>query len=56
MYEKFGYTIYRRVLDYYSGTDGEDAFDMRKALKRDVGKESTIPLKHPVKAEDVELL
>ena len=29
MYEKMGYSIYRRVLGYYSGE--EDAFDMRKA-------------------------
>ena len=26
MYESFGYTIYRRVLDYYSGPDSEDAY------------------------------
>ncbi|RKP09444.1 acyl-CoA N-acyltransferase [Thamnocephalis sphaerospora] len=54
MYEKFGYVVYRRVLEYYSGIDGpdEDAFDMRKALKRDVKKESVIPLKHPVRPED----
>jgi N-terminal acetyltransferase B complex catalytic subunit len=25
---------------------------MRKALKRDVNKESVIPLKHPVRPED----
>lgn len=28
-----GYTVYRRVVDYYN--DGEDAFDMRKPLSRD---------------------
>jgi N-terminal acetyltransferase B complex catalytic subunit len=44
MYEGFGYSIYRRVLGYYSG-DEEDALDMRKALKRDVKKNSIIPLK-----------
>ncbi|KAI3659053.1 hypothetical protein MP638_002072 [Amoeboaphelidium occidentale] len=58
MYHKFGYSIYRRVLSYYSGLrpgeEDEDAFDMRKALSRDVNKESIIPLKHPVRAEDVE--
>lgn len=58
MYHKFGYSIYRRVLGYYSGLrpgeEDEDAFDMRKALSRDVNKESIIPLKHPVRAEDVE--
>ena len=26
MYEKFGYSVYRRVLDYYTGMDPEDAF------------------------------
>ncbi len=26
MYEKFGYVVYRRVLEYYTGADGEDAF------------------------------
>ncbi|KAI9208749.1 acyl-CoA N-acyltransferase [Polychytrium aggregatum] len=54
MYTKFGYTVYRRVLSYYTGDDPEDAFDMRKALPRDVKKESIIPLKHPVRPEDLE--
>jgi N-terminal acetyltransferase B complex catalytic subunit len=31
-----GYSVYRRVVDYYN--DGEDAFDMRKALSRDKEK------------------
>ena len=76
MYTKFGYTVYRRVLGYYSGPENEDAFgechpsvplscashftflpclptDMRKALPRDVNKQSIIPLKHPVRPEDV---
>ena len=26
MYGKLGYTVYRRVLDYYSGERDEDAF------------------------------
>ncbi len=26
MYTKFGYTVYRRVLDYYTGENDEDAF------------------------------
>jgi N-terminal acetyltransferase B complex catalytic subunit len=54
MYEKFGYTVYRRVLGYYTGQEEEDAFDMRKALPRDVQKKSIIPLKHPVRPEDLE--
>ena len=57
MYEKFGYIKYRRVLDYYTSDgieDGEDAWDMRKALPRDKKKESVIPLKHPIRPEDLE--
>jgi N-terminal acetyltransferase B complex catalytic subunit len=36
-----GYSVYRKVLDYYSDDptdrtkDGEDAYDMRKSLARD---------------------
>ncbi|KAI4119517.1 MAG: hypothetical protein LQ345_000579 [Seirophora villosa] len=43
MYKKMGYTVYRRVVGYYSddptgkGTS-EDAFDMRKSLPRDKHK------------------
>lgn len=33
LYRKMGYSVYRRVVDYYN--DGEDAFDMRKPLTRD---------------------
>ncbi|RPA78688.1 acyl-CoA N-acyltransferase [Ascobolus immersus RN42] len=43
MYRKLGYSVYRRVVGYYSGPGGprgdvdeEDAFDMRKSMKRDV--------------------
>jgi N-terminal acetyltransferase B complex catalytic subunit len=54
MYEKFGYVRYRRVLGYYSGQDSEDAWDMRKALPRDVYQKSIIPLDHPVRPEDLE--
>lgn len=52
MYTKFGYTVYRRVLEYYS--NNEDAFDMRKAMPRDVQKRSVVPLKKPVRPEDLE--
>jgi N-terminal acetyltransferase B complex catalytic subunit len=38
MYEKFGYSTYRRVLEYYSGELPEDALDMRKALPRYVAQ------------------
>ena len=57
MYEKFGYTQYRRVLGYYSAHGGEsqeDALDMRKALPRDKEKASIIPLDHPIRPEDLE--
>jgi len=52
MYTKLGYSVYRRVLGYYSGE--EDALDMRKALSRDVEKKSIIPLSHPVSADEVD--
>jgi len=55
MYENLGYTIYRRIIDYYSGAPDEDAFDMRKALKRDVEKKSMIPIKVPVSCTEVDL-
>jgi N-terminal acetyltransferase B complex catalytic subunit len=55
MYEKFGYTIYRTVLDYYSGEFPENAFDMRKALPRDKEKQSVVPLENPcIRPEDLE--
>ncbi|KAJ8608516.1 hypothetical protein CTAYLR_005730 [Chrysophaeum taylorii] len=52
MYERLGYSIYRRVLGYYSGE--EDAFDMRKALPRDVHQKSIVPLPHPITPDDLE--
>eukprot|EP01120_Amphizonella_sp_Union-15-10_P000881 TRINITY_DN10942_c0_g1_i2.p1 TRINITY_DN10942_c0_g1~~TRINITY_DN10942_c0_g1_i2.p1 ORF type:complete len:193 (+),score=36.89 TRINITY_DN10942_c0_g1_i2:54-581(+) len=48
MYKSFGYVIYRTVLGYYSGE--EDAYDMRKALPKDVKKSSMVPLEKPVPA------
>ena len=55
MYHKLGYVVYRTVLDYYSGVDSdEDAYDMRKALSRDVDKKSVIPLSRPVHFVDLE--
>jgi len=45
LYKGMGYSVFRVVEEYYSddlgGPDskgGEDAYDMRKPLKRDVGK------------------
>ena len=52
MYKKMGYSVYRVVLGYYSGT--EDAYDMRKPLSRDVDGKSAIPLPHPVQPEDID--
>jgi len=43
VYEEFGYSVYRRVQRYYQsgGNDeDEDAFDMRKPLKRDKLRQS----------------
>ncbi|XP_062523482.1 N-alpha-acetyltransferase 20-like [Corticium candelabrum] len=54
MYEKLGYIVYRRVLEYYSGTKSEDAYDMRKALSRDVERKSVIPLKEPISPDELE--
>ncbi|CAG0895351.1 unnamed protein product, partial [Cyprideis torosa] len=56
MYQRLGYVVYRTVLEYYigssSGDPDEDAFDMRKALSRDVEQRSIIPLPHPVRADE----
>ncbi|KAI3422027.1 N(alpha)-acetyltransferase 20, NatB catalytic subunit [Globodera pallida] len=57
MYRRLGYTVYRRITEYYSGDgtlEDEDAFDMRKALPRDADKKSIIPLKHPVSCDEIE--
>lgn len=52
--QKFGYSVYRTVLGYYTGADPEDGYDMRKALPRDVDKKSIIPLKHPITPDQLE--
>eukprot|EP00093_Oithona_nana_P012813 12813.XXX_771250_770665_1 [CDS] Oithona nana genome sequencing. len=54
MYKNLGYTVYRTVLQYYSGDVDEDAYDMRKALSHDKQKKSTIPLDRPVHIEELE--
>ncbi|XP_062523604.1 N-alpha-acetyltransferase 20-like [Corticium candelabrum] len=54
MYEKLGYIVYRRVPEYYPGTKSEDAYDMRKALSRDLDKKSVIPLKEPISPDELE--
>jgi len=47
MYEGMGYSVYRRVREYYGtlgigkgGRDEEDAFDMRRPLARDQSRRS----------------
>ncbi|XP_075232838.1 N-alpha-acetyltransferase 20-like isoform X1 [Lycorma delicatula] len=54
MYKALGYVVYRTVLEYYSGDPDEDAYDMRKALTRDVEKKSIVPLDHPVRPDEVD--
>jgi len=67
MYQQFGYSVYRRVLGYYSSGGAnadsadddydmmtEDALDMRKALPRDKNKLSVIPMDRPVRPEELE--
>ncbi|KAI9528345.1 N(alpha)-acetyltransferase 20, NatB catalytic subunit [Dissostichus eleginoides] len=57
MYKRLGYSVYRTVIEYYSASNGEpdeDAYDMRKALSRDMEKKSIVPLPHPVRPEDIE--
>ncbi len=49
LYEKLGYSVFRRVIGYYGGeheypqdtsvvNDLKDAFDMRKSMERDLGE------------------
>lgn len=54
MYNNLGYSVYRTVLEYYSGEVDEDAYDMRKALSRDLEKKSVVPLPNPVRPEELE--
>ena len=43
MYKALGYVVFRTIPDYYTGPPDEDAYDMRKALSRDVEKKSERP-------------
>lgn len=52
MYEKLGYTTYRRVKGYYSGE--EDALDMRKSMPRDEHKEAMVPLGRAITPDELE--
>lgn len=60
LYESLGYSVFRRVVDYYSddiggSMKGEDAFDMRIPLARDKAKQHIREngREHRVTAEDV---
>jgi N-terminal acetyltransferase B complex catalytic subunit len=53
-YTQMGYIVYRTVLGYYSGPDGEDGLDMHKALRRDERRESMVPLKRPITPDELE--
>lgn len=53
MYERMGYVVYRTILNYYGGD--EDAYDMRKALARDMDRSSMIPIERPVKVDEMPL-
>merc|ERR1711990_1023441 len=53
-YRKLGYTVYRTVLQYYSGDNDDDAYDMRKALTMDVEKKSVVPLPAPVHMDEMD--
>jgi len=52
LYAKLGYSRYRTVVGYYSGS--EDAWDMRKALPRDKLKKSLVAPKDVVTPDEVE--
>lgn len=53
-YRQLGYSVYRTVLQYYSGENDEDAFDMRKAMSRDELQQSVVPLENPVHMDELE--
>ena len=51
MYKGLGYIVYRIVKGYYQG---EDAYDMRKAMPRDINKSTVIPLTKPIDPDELE--
>ena len=54
MYTELGFVKYREIIKYYSGPNEENAYDMRKALSRDVEKKSVVPLPRPVTVDEIE--
>ena len=59
MYEKFGYIIYQTINKYYS-SDGnqpaENAYDMRKSLKRDKNKECSQATGKTIEPNEIEFI
>ena len=59
MYKNLGYDVYRVIRKYYS-QDGdqpaEDAFDMRKSLKRDPEKKLQQPTGKTIKPDEIEYI
>jgi N-terminal acetyltransferase B complex catalytic subunit len=54
MYQALGYVVYRKVLEYYADPHPEHAYDMRKALKRDIDQKSIIPLARAIHVSQLE--
>ena len=52
MYKQLGYIVFRSVENYYQGE--EDAYDMRKAMPRDLKKETLICKKDRIKPHELE--
>ena len=54
MYKNLGYIVFRTVEQYYTGE--EDAYDMRKAMPRDIKKETLIAKKDRIKPFELEYI
>ena len=54
MYGRMGYVIYRRVTGYYNGDEREDAFDMRKPMRRDGVIVDITPRTEPITPDELE--
>ena len=52
-YEKLGYIVFRSVENYYQG---EDAYDMRKAMPKDKDQETLICKKNHIKPHELEYI
>lgn len=56
-YRNFGYEVYQTVKGYYSSQrskDCEDAYDMRKSMKRDVAKSTMQPTHQSIEPNQLE--